>query len=643
MASERLTEEDQIFELIKNGHNFLLSGGAGSGKTYSLVEVIKKILSEYPKAKIACITYTNTAVHEIEKRFSYKNMRVSTIHDFLWNSISSFQKEMKETLLEEINKAESDFKNIYVEKPYSNIFPDGIMYKEYLSIDKGYISHDEVIVLANKMFKKYEKLCNIVNWKYDYILVDEYQDTFSAVIEILLDSLNKGKRKSIIGFFGDSMQAIYKNGGEQSVTKYVDEGKVKEVKKEQNRRNPQLVIELSNKLRTDGLKQVPSTDINAPNMLNGKVKQGSIKFIYGEIDSIDNLKSTRFFDGWNFSNSEETKELRLTNNLIANAVGFPSLMEIYDKDPIMKLKTDFIKHIKENSIPIDESLTFEQLLNSTDWKYSGKTKDIEKRNQRVITVFLSDTANCELFNMVKNVTFSEIKKMHFDKDCLIADKKETDERSSTLSKRDKLIRHLFKIQNIIFLYENKQYNDFIRKTSFKVKSVADKKAIKEKVEQLINMKNNTIQEVIEYANDSGLCVKDDIINEFIKSNSYLYKRVSKVTYNEFVNLYAYLENHTPFSTQHKVNGDQYKNVLIILDNGKWSDYNFEYLFDQSNPKCNQNVLMRTQKLFYVCCTRTMENLVVYCSKPSERMIHTAEEWFGQDNCFYISTSLLNYI
>lgn len=42
MASERLSEEDQIFEHIKNKHNFLLSGGAGSGKTYSLIEIIKK-------------------------------------------------------------------------------------------------------------------------------------------------------------------------------------------------------------------------------------------------------------------------------------------------------------------------------------------------------------------------------------------------------------------------------------------------------------------------------------------------------------------------------------------------------------------------------------------------------------------------
>ena len=43
---------------------------------------------------------------------------------------------------------------------------------------------------------------------------------------------------------------------------------------------------------------------------------------------------------------------------------------------------------------------------------------------------------------------------------------EDNENKSSLSKRDKFIGHLCKIQNIITLYENKQYNDFLRKTSF---------------------------------------------------------------------------------------------------------------------------------------------------------------------------------
>ncbi len=42
MAEERLKDElAQITEYIQQGHNFLLNGGAGSGKTYTLVEVVR--------------------------------------------------------------------------------------------------------------------------------------------------------------------------------------------------------------------------------------------------------------------------------------------------------------------------------------------------------------------------------------------------------------------------------------------------------------------------------------------------------------------------------------------------------------------------------------------------------------------------
>ena len=54
-------ELNQILQQIKMGHHFLLSGGAGSGKTFSLVEVLQSISSLVPSAHIACITYTNAA------------------------------------------------------------------------------------------------------------------------------------------------------------------------------------------------------------------------------------------------------------------------------------------------------------------------------------------------------------------------------------------------------------------------------------------------------------------------------------------------------------------------------------------------------------------------------------------------------
>lgn len=632
MATERLEKEvEEIFEIIGKGQNFLLSGGAGSGKTYSLVSVINEIYSRNPKAKIACITYTNAAVHEIENRVSNFHLKIATIHDFLWENISSFQSELKTTLLEGINNPEVDYKNISVELPYANDFENGIKYTEHLRLAYGEISHDEVITLANQMYRKYRKLCDILNWKYEYILVDEYQDTFPEVIEILLEFLPKSRIKNIIGFFGDSMQSIY-DDGVGDLDKYILNGTVIEVRKEQNRRNPQSVIDLANKIRIDGLRQQPSNDINAPNMECGEIKQGNIKFLYGKSATLDDLKKKEYFSGWNFSNPKETKELRLTNNLIADIAGYPQLMEIYDKDPILKLKSGFLTWISKQGKMIDETQSFDTVLRTSGWLIPDNARDKKNRGRNQIDVFLDNPVNGSLYDLVKNQPFSIVKKIYFDTENLLADKKQMDEEKSTQSKRDKLIRHLFKIQEIIRLYENNEYNEFIRKTSFQITRISDKILLKEKISILVSMYQESIHNVICYAHDSGLCLKDDIIEDFIKNNEYLYNRVSKVNYEEFVNLYFYLEGYTPFSTQHKIKGEEYKNVLVILDNGKWTKYNFEYLFHQSHPKCNQNVLKRTQKLFYVCCTRAKDNLCVYIENPTKEMIDTAVDWFGKDNC-----------
>lgn len=631
MVTKKLENEVvKIFEHINKKENFVLSGGAGSGKTYSLVSVINELYSQNPQAKIACITYTNAAVHEIQERVSNNNLHIATIHDFLWDNISSFQNELKETLLEGINLEISPYKNIHVEKPYNNDFIDGISYAENLSLAKGNISHDEIIVLASHMYKKYPKLCEILNDRYDFIFVDEYQDTFSDVIEIFLEHVYGSvvKRKCIFGFFGDSMQSIY-DRGIGDLQKYIDDRKVIDVPKKQNRRNPQRIINLANKLRIDDLVQEPSKDTNAPNMVNGKIKEGKAVFLY-QIPA-DELQSKQYFEGWDFNNPKETKELRLTHNLIAYSAGFPTLIDIYDKDPIVKFKNEFIKFIKGTDI--DTSKTFKDLLEKVDWKVSERARVKENRGKRQLDVFLSDTTNEELYNTVKDLPFDEVKKIYFDKDNLISDKKEADEIGSVKSKRDKLIRHLFKIQSVVDLYEKGDYYSFIRKTSFKIKSISDKTLIKQKISTLIGMKSKTIGEVIEYANDSGLCIKDDNINDFIIKNHYLYGRVSKVKYSEFINLYDYLEGYSPLSTQHKIKGEQYKNVLVILDNGNWNDYNFEYLLNPSHSKCNPNVLKRTKKLFYVCCTRAMDNLVVYCENPTQEMIENAKQLFGAENCY----------
>ncbi|MEF3815272.1 UvrD-helicase domain-containing protein, partial [Acinetobacter baumannii] len=78
--------------------NFVLQGGAGSGKTESLKEVIEFISNSYPNQKIACITHTNIAVDEIRSRIKNANLWVSTIHSFLNEQTKNFQKNLQEVL-----------------------------------------------------------------------------------------------------------------------------------------------------------------------------------------------------------------------------------------------------------------------------------------------------------------------------------------------------------------------------------------------------------------------------------------------------------------------------------------------------------------------------------------------------------------
>ena len=627
-----MAEVEEIFDHIHNNRNFLLSGGAGSGKTYTLVQVIRRAIEEYPSARIACMTYTNAAVKEIEERVGHKNHNVTTIHDFLWDHIKHFQKELKECLIELANNEDVSAITIESEDPIpSNYFDkveDGIQYKEYVRISEGIISHDQVIAVSDLIFQRYPKLGDIVKDKYKFIFIDEYQDTQIEVVRIFLEHFKLTRKRNIIGFFGDAMQSIY----DKRISRLDDyrgneEDKVREVQKRENRRNPKLIYELANKLRTDGLVQVHSNDTAAPNMLNGRVKEGDIKFLFSESGDIEKVKN---YLKWDFSNSKETKELNLTHNLIAGKANFQTLMEIYDRDPILGLKQDILSRIKDNKkrgrpeIPIDENDTFDQVVDK--FPLTNRQQQLKK------DVILTDPKSAKLYEELREKKFAEVRRLYMDKDQLVDDKKQDEEdQAKKGSKRDDLIRHLYKIQHAIWLYQNGHYNEFLQVTDFKGKltTVSQKRFLKERIESLSGLSQKSIGEVIEEAHNYGICIKGDGLNRFISKKKYIYDQVATVGYSEVQALYEYLEGRTPFSTQHKTKGTEFDNVLVILDNGGWNNYNFEYLF--TNRTDRASVLERTQKIFYVCCTRAKECLAVYFHAPGAQTIKQAKEWFGEAN------------
>jgi DNA helicase-2/ATP-dependent DNA helicase PcrA len=628
-------EVQQIFQSIDDGRNFLLSGGAGSGKTYSLVSVIRQVIAENPTAKVACMTYTNAAVKEIEERVNHNNLNVSTIHDFLWDNIKHFQKELEQAIISLANNKDVSRISIDGVNPipdtYYNVLPDGVQYKEFVRLRDGIISHEELLIVANYVFEKYPKLSSIVKDKYKFIFIDEYQDTDKVVIDIFLNHFRKSERTNIVGFFGDAMQSIYEEGiGNLDEYKGVEVDKVNEIPKKQNRRNPQLVIDLANKLRNDGITQEPSNDPKAPNMVEGVVKQGTVLFLHStdsDISMIEKFLGENY--GWDFNNSKKTKQLNLTHNLIADKAGFRVLMDIYDRDQILKFRDRIKKYIKDNGITNDFSEnTFGEVIQILQHGKSGRNLNAVSPTN-TMQYFITD--NAELYSSALSLKYSEFSKMYVDKDQMLDDKKQDeDDENKKGSKRDNLIKHLFKIQTNISLYKSKRYNEFLRATDyrFKITSIASKRTLKENIDNLVNVGNKTIGEVINDANGRGICLIDDRLIAFIEKNEYLYNRVKSVKFSEFQKLYEYLEGQTPFSTQHKTKGTEFDNVLVILDNGGWNNYNFGNLFLESG---SASVLDRTQKIFYVCCTRAKENLAVFFHNPDAQVIAKAKDWFGNNN------------
>jgi DNA helicase-2/ATP-dependent DNA helicase PcrA len=104
------TEADtKITQCLIESQSFSVVAGAGSGKTTSLVEALKKIRALHGKTlrqagqRVVCITYTNRAVDVISSRLKFDGLfLISTLHGFLWGEIARFQNDIREALKSKI-------------------------------------------------------------------------------------------------------------------------------------------------------------------------------------------------------------------------------------------------------------------------------------------------------------------------------------------------------------------------------------------------------------------------------------------------------------------------------------------------------------------------------------------------------------
>ena len=314
MASTSISE--QVIDCLERSKSFVVDAGAGSGKTYTLVEALTYLLRKRSDdylsrgQQIVCITYTNVAVNEIRSRINSDPLvRVSTIHDFLWSMISDHQKELRECILEANKKKEED-KRI----DGLNLTGVPIEYWQYgRKWQEGKIHHDDVISFASEMFLSYPKLSQLVADRYPAIFVDEYQDTQKIVVDLLLDSLMNGsKRRVTVGFFGDHMQKIYGSG----VGK-LERSELEPIQKVENYRCSTEVICVLNKLRPT-LQQIPASK---------STPRGSARFFYSpnQNASLATLQERLHDEGW----ESGEKILMLTRKSIAKSLKWEKLRTLY--------------------------------------------------------------------------------------------------------------------------------------------------------------------------------------------------------------------------------------------------------------------------------------------------------------------------
>lgn len=376
--------ERRIIDCLSRKKSFLLDAGAGSGKTWTLVQSLRYILNNRDAfltahgQKIACITYTNVAKDEIIERIEHNNdVKVSTIHDFLWDCIGQFQNELQlslcEYLQEKLAKIEADLsknrtgtiihaknterKNKLLEELEVLLNQSiSIVYRQFPKYIKGFISHDDVIALSIKLFSKYSVLRRLIVDCYPIIFIDEYQDTQESTVKILLEYLHPTNR-IIIGFFGDHMQHIYDEG----VGKLDSEGKLQVIQKVENYRCSKKIIHFLNTIRTD-MQQFPGDDSQIDGDCRCYISQRGT-----DVD-IDKFIFNNLQTPWQLNSVSEVKKLYLTHRFIARANGYEEIYQLYSQ------KAEILTKNKDNR---DRCPWIDILFDVSNLMmlYSGRTQD----------------------------------------------------------------------------------------------------------------------------------------------------------------------------------------------------------------------------------------------------------------------------
>jgi len=575
-AEPEKTADERIADCLTNGRSFVLDAGAGAGKTYSLVEGLKKLCVP-PTAdrlkrdgqQIACITYTNVAKNQVIERIQGNSLvRVSTIHDFLWSTLQPHQQALRQALLA-FNEALPPASTRRVDQAELQAKVDGRLEVKYSDRGSkfldGRIFHDDLLSIARIAYARYDKLARIVASRYPYIFVDEYQDTSAAVVDILLGRiLTLVGDKVVLGFFGDKMQNIYHSGEHKGIGTLpaVLAAPLEVIVKRENRRCSLSVIKVLNKIRTD-ITQIPGN----------KNVEGDAAYIRvgGAADEAGLQRARELLTdtlAWDLTD-HGTRELYLTHRLIARKAGFADLLQAFaDRGSFAK----------------------DALTDGSDRRIAYFLEKVEPLAQAWEKGQIGETLG----------------RLHGAGHRL----------ASRAAKSG--------VRGALNTLIDKRGSGTVREV---LETIRDG--------QLFPLTDDLS---IRLANSQPILTPemDEPAQEREQLEAKLYATLFALPYAQVAAFARFFMTSTPFATKHGVKGDEFETVLVVLDDSgaAWNFYSFEKYLSGADDAANPERAKRSRNVFYVCCSRARQRLaVIDLGKASAAKTERMQALFGADRCF----------
>ena len=564
---------DNIFKTIQDGSNFIFEAGPGSGKTTTLIRTLHQILMtpdgiiDPTSQKIACITFTNVAANEIKERLG---TRLDAVHV---STIHSFLWQLISSFQNELRQAlgifnDSPYNTRYI--PNLNLDSINIEYVDhYADLSKGEISHDDVLKLAFHMIKEYPTLRHLIKCQYPVLLLDEYQDTQDIVIETL-SQLIKADSQTTLGKI-DFRVGLFGDSMQSiydSGAGYVDHQRLDAITitNEDNYRSTPNIVRLINKMRAKSKK---ATYVEQQVQRTDLPQRSICSLFYTTNDIALKLRSLdAIASHFNWSLGEDTKVLELTHSAISRTANWNNLQKAYTYRG-----RDGFDRLRVGDDTYSSTFSFMSRLYKAWASHNG---------------------------------YDTLRLLRFESPGYIRD------RNIVTSTED-------------MIHWTSILNEFVRRCN------SD------------NVEENSISAILRfvYNEDVQLCRRIDRVARFesyydlddskrIENRRKFLTTLTETHFSELLHFYDYLDQATPFSTQHGTKGTEYDNVILLIDNSTWkTKYSFSTVFGASDRLADR--VQRTLNLFYVSISRARNNLIVVYKNPTTDCIAGAKELFGEDN------------